>query len=307
MIRLNIQQLETFISVAENLNFARAAEQLNITQSAVSRQIHALEDELGTKLLYRSTRVVALTSEGISFLEDARHIVNRLKFAEAKIKHHTNAQLQVLSIGCVNETYFDLLCEILDICRKKIPSFHPAMRILTHPALLPLFYQGEIDLMFGFREDILLHDDIIFRELCRVPLCCVLPDSHPLAEEQRIKAEDLWKEKLITCSSSLIHFKAVEFQNQLAQHLSPEAIHICENFSFILLLIRAGYGYSILPRSRSESEGLCYIPLKEAEPLSYGIFYRRGASDPLLKEVIAAAKSAAQEQNFLYSNSKAPV
>ena len=55
---MNTQQLKTFVQVAENLNFARAAESLNITQSAVSRQIHALEEELDTKLLHRTTRTV---------------------------------------------------------------------------------------------------------------------------------------------------------------------------------------------------------------------------------------------------------
>ena len=73
---MNTQQLESFIQVAENLNFARAAEALNITQSAISRQIHSLEDELGTKLLHRSTRMVTLTHEGISFLETAKKVIN---------------------------------------------------------------------------------------------------------------------------------------------------------------------------------------------------------------------------------------
>ena len=62
---MNTDQLNSFIQVAENLNFARAAEILKITQSAVSRQIHALEDELETKLLHRTTRTVTLTPAGI--------------------------------------------------------------------------------------------------------------------------------------------------------------------------------------------------------------------------------------------------
>ena len=80
---MNTQQLESFIQVAVNLNFARAAEILNITQSAVSRQINALETELGTKLLHRSTRTVTLTPAGISFLNDAKEIYTKLQFATA--------------------------------------------------------------------------------------------------------------------------------------------------------------------------------------------------------------------------------
>ena len=293
---MNIQQLETFISVAENLNFAKAAEQMNITQSAVSRQIHALEDEIGAKLLYRSTRVVALTSEGISFLEDAKHIINRLRFAEAKIRHHSNAQLQVLSIGFTNEAYFDLSRRILEVCREQIPFFHPSLRILTHPVLLPLFYQGEIGLMFGFRDDMPIHDEIIFRELCKIPLCCVLPDTHPAVSKKWADETDLLSGKLITCSSSLLPAGAVEFQNKTAQHLPPESIYICENIQVILMLIRAGYGYSILPETRLNTAGLRYIPIRGTEPLSYGMFYKRGVSDPLLKKVTSIARSIAQEQ-----------
>lgn len=82
---MNTQQLESFIQVAENLNFARAAEALNITQSAVSRQINSLEAELETKLFNRSTRTVSLTPAGISFLEDAKEVLTKLQIASLKI------------------------------------------------------------------------------------------------------------------------------------------------------------------------------------------------------------------------------
>ena len=81
---MNTDQLKSFIQVAENLNFARAAEILNITQSAVSRQIHSLEEELGTRLLHRTTRTVTLTPAGISFLEDAKNVVGRPDVASRK-------------------------------------------------------------------------------------------------------------------------------------------------------------------------------------------------------------------------------
>ena len=76
---MNTDQLKSFIQVAENLNFARAAEILKITQSAVSRQIHSLEDELGTKLLHRTTRTVTLTPAGISFFRRCEKCYGQVK------------------------------------------------------------------------------------------------------------------------------------------------------------------------------------------------------------------------------------
>ena len=60
---MNTQQLESFLAVAENLSFARAAEDLNITQSAVSRQIHALENELDTRLFHRTAKLQLLKNK----------------------------------------------------------------------------------------------------------------------------------------------------------------------------------------------------------------------------------------------------
>ena len=112
---MNTDQLRSFIQVAENLNFARAAEILKITQSAVSRQIHSLEDELGTKLLHRTTRTVTLTPAGISFLEDAKNVMGRLKIAEQKLQRHQSTNLQVLTIGCQSEANLDQ--PIVKTCR----------------------------------------------------------------------------------------------------------------------------------------------------------------------------------------------
>ena len=75
MVSLNTFQLECFLAVAENLSFARAAQQLHITQPAVTQQIKALEKELNAKLFARSTRSVKLTREGAVFLYDSQHIL----------------------------------------------------------------------------------------------------------------------------------------------------------------------------------------------------------------------------------------
>lgn len=78
---MTIFQAECFLAVAEHLNFAKAAEQMHISQPAITRQIQTLETELNVKLFYRSTRSVKLTAEGWLFLTDAQTIVSASKRA----------------------------------------------------------------------------------------------------------------------------------------------------------------------------------------------------------------------------------
>ena len=186
------------------MNFARASEALNVTQSAVSRQIHTLEEELNTKLFYRTTRTVSLTPDGAIFLEHAKQILGQLKVATAKIQHHTNARVQVLTIGCESETDLDVLCPILDACRGQIPAFHPVLRIIPHRSLLNLFFQREIQVLFGFRENLPIKEDIVFRELEKIPLCCVLPQDHPQAGREEIDEGSLYDQEFILCNASTI-------------------------------------------------------------------------------------------------------
>ncbi len=284
---MNTDQLKSFIQVAENLNFARAAEILKITQSAVSRQIHSLEDELGTKLLHRTTRTVTLTPAGTSFLEDAKNVMGRLKVAEQKIQRHQSTNIQVLIIGCQNEANLDLLCKVLKSCKQQIPELYPFLKVIPHRSILNLFYQDELDLLFGFQEDIPIKNDTVYKELFQIPLCCIVPASHPYAERPELAKEELYLENIVVCNSYAIPARVAQMQNQISQHIPPESTYMCENLQVLLTLVRAGYGCSVLPLMNFVNTDIRGIPLKDGEPLSYGIFFKKSSQSPLLKKFIS--------------------
>lgn len=97
---MNTFQLECFLAVAENLNFARAAEQLNITQPAVTHQIRSLEQELNTKLFHRTTRSVSLTSAGILLMDDARQILQISLRAKNRFRMPSGQNVLPFPIAC---------------------------------------------------------------------------------------------------------------------------------------------------------------------------------------------------------------
>ncbi|MCC8081359.1 MAG: LysR family transcriptional regulator [Lachnospiraceae bacterium] len=288
---MNIQNLETFIQVAENLNFARAAEVLNMTQSAVSRQIHALEDELGAKLFLRTTRTVTLTPAGVSFLEDAKKVVTTLQLASARIHHQTESDIRVASIGCGNEVDLDFLCNVLKQCIRQAPDIHPFIKVIPHRFILTLFTQGDLDFLVGFREDIPLRSGCSYMELAQLPLCCVVSESHPYAFRETVSESDLYSERLVHCNA--VPSRALELQNQLAGQITPQNTFLCENLQAALMLIRAGYGFTILPRIGFTNVEINYIPLQDTAPLSYGVFYKPNSLSPLLEEFLSMIKAAA--------------
>lgn len=295
---MNTQQLESFVQVAENLNFARAAEVLNVTQSAVSRQINSLEEELGTQLFHRTTRTVALTPAGISFLDDAKEVLKRLQIAALKIQNHTQANIQIISIGCSNESHLIPLSSILEQCRQQLPELHPFIRVIPYRSILNLFIHGEIDVLFGFKDDIPMRNGVVYKELAKIPICCVLPDNHPYSHKKMIHENELLSENMIICNSFEIPSKVANVQNHLENKFLPGSSYYCENLQVMLTLVKAGYGFAILPDKASMDSAFTFIPLSEYPSISYGIFYMEDAQNPMIRKFISIVRKKLLPMDF---------
>jgi DNA-binding transcriptional LysR family regulator len=287
---MNTQQLESFVQVAENLSFARAAEALNITQSAVSRQIRSLEEELDTQLLHRSTRTVALTPAGISFLNDAKEILLKLQLSAQKIKNHSNANIQILSVGCINDSYLPMLTGILKECRIQFPDIHPFIRVIPSRAIFNLFLHNELDILFGFQDDIPMQEGYRYHELQQIPVCFAMQADHPLAQKEKLAEQDLLSESIVLCNSYEIPQPVTDLQTHLGHQFSPERTNYCENLMTMRTLIRAGYGFGILPKLPSTGEEIAYVPLEPAISLSYGFFYKNASTNPAAADFLSLYK-----------------
>ena len=209
------------------------------------------------------------------------------KVAEQKIQRHQSTNIQVLTIGCQNEANLDLLCKVLKSCKQQIPELYPFLKVIPHRSILNLFYQDELDLLFGFQEDIPIKNDTVYKELFQIPLCCIVPASHPYAGRPELAKEELYLENIVVCNSYAIPARVAEMQNQISQHILPESTYMCENLQVLLTLVRAGYGCSVLPLMNFVNADIRGIPLKDSESLSYGIFFKKSSHSPLLKKFIS--------------------
>ena len=119
---MNLRFLRTFVAIVDNAGFARAAARLNLTQSAASRQIQALEDELGLRLFARIGRSVRLTSEGEDLLERSRRLLSDVEALGERASALKSGEVGVLRVGATPQVIETLLAEFLSRYRKRHPG-----------------------------------------------------------------------------------------------------------------------------------------------------------------------------------------
>jgi len=194
-VRYDLKHLSTFVAVAEELNFHRAAERLTMAQPAVSRIVLELEDRLGIKLLQRTTRKVSLTESGRYLLEEAQEILGRIGIAENTVRLLASGTKAILRIGYTTITGHSLVPDITREFRISNPDVRLELTYMTNPAQRDRILQDEID--FGFIEGSFQSSEIDSRPVARHRLVALLPPSHPLAAKDALTIEELAGEQLV--------------------------------------------------------------------------------------------------------------
>lgn len=146
---MDLRQLRYFVAVARERNFTRAAEQLNIAQPPLSRQIQQLEEELGVLLFKRQSRPIGLTDAGRVFYEQAIQILGRVEQMQAATRRVGLAQRSVLSIGFVASTLYGGLPVLLRKLRQTAPELDVQLVELITVQQVEALKEGRIDIGFG--------------------------------------------------------------------------------------------------------------------------------------------------------------
>lgn len=289
---MNTTQLECFMEVANFLNFSRAAEHLRITQPAVSHQITALEDELGVKLFQRTSKNVRLTQEGYLFTQYAGEILKLSRLSKARMKESSQTAAQHLVIGCRNPTELRFLTPALERLRAEQPEALPVLRLIPFDSLENLLEEGEIHMMFSYREAAPAKSR--FRELIRVPAVCACGREHPLAGATVLTMEQLRQGgRIAACRPRGVSPALLAIQNQAIGVRETQEILFCDNQEVMLPLLEAGYAFAVvadIPHARLPA--LRYIPLPECEPLSFGAAYMPEGNSPLLRQFLTLLRES---------------
>ena len=283
---MNIDNLTCFILVAENLSFARAAETLHISQPAVTKQISSLEQELGVSLFIRSTRHVELTPAGMSFYKDAKEIVTKTQTAVSRLQNHSTNPAS-LRIGLGNPSALLYLTPILRKFHENYPDIYPNIVVPGHKIAMNLFLENMLDLLFFHRDNLPKKKGILFLELEKDYLSCLVPAGHPLEAKVSVSLDDLDPFPIIACNPLNAPSSTASFQQQYLKLHSPNAVFYCEGPEIAHSMVSAGMGIALLPNTLCVSlPDVSAIPLVESPSLSFGVFYHQKSSNPVLEDFL---------------------
>lgn len=189
---MELRQLRTFVAVAEQRHFARAASLCNLSQPAVSHQIALLEDELGAKLLNRATRRVSLTVAGEVFLEETRRILGAVDRAHERMQEVVRGAVGRIRLGASATPGLYMLPPLLAIYRSEHESYDLGFEIAPVHAIAERVARNDLDMAIVAGP--LPSGELQARPLMRDDLVIVTPPNSALARVRSLKPAQLQNE-----------------------------------------------------------------------------------------------------------------
>lgn len=243
---MELRHLRYFITVAEELNFSKAALKLYTAQPSLSQQIKDLEEDVGVKLLNRTKRKVELTEEGAVFLEQARLTLAQADKAVAMARQVSQAKQQMLRIGFVPVAEMKIFPYILPNLRVQNPDLKIELLSLNNNEQMRLLKKGDLDLTFTRHN--FNSDEIESQFVIREPLIFLLPKDHPLAKYERIPVKALngidfiipSAEQSLTLNQAILDFAK-------ANGIEFNIVQKADNILFNINSIGMDLGCTILP------------------------------------------------------------
>jgi len=181
--------------VAEELHFGRAAHRLRMAQPGLSQQIKSLEQQLGVRLLDRTSRQVTLTPAGSLLLGEGRRLLAQAERTADQVRRAGLGQVGRISVAAIGSATYDVIPHLVREHRRRFPDVEVLLREMSTPAQVHALRDGEIDVGFlRLPADI---DELVAHVVREERMALMLPESHPLAELPEVPLRALARERLI--------------------------------------------------------------------------------------------------------------
>ncbi|MDF3608131.1 LysR substrate-binding domain-containing protein [Paracoccus sp. DMF-8] len=288
---MRIRQLHCFVVLAEELNFTRAAQRLNMSQPPLSLQIQSLERALGVELFQRSSRRITLTRAGEVFERGARRILAQHDLVMQELQEIRMGQHGVLNIG----TTGSILRAGLAVLLAKFCDEFPRITVHLHEQAPELqingLVSGRMDVIFNRSAP--GHEDLACDLAWQEDMVVLLPDDHPLCDRAQVALDDLKDQRHIVLRPDSSDFAALIMSLITRSGGRPRVSQQVVDAQSIPSLVAAGFGISILPAGIATltSGPLAFRPIAPDGPVS-DIFtiYHRSHDNPALTVFLDAIR-----------------
>lgn len=249
---MDTASLTAFLEVARAESFSQAAENLHLTQPAVSKRISGLEETLGVALFDRVGRRITLTEAGRTLLPRARQLLLELEDMKRAVANLTGPVTGVLKIGTSHHIGLHRLPPALRTFSQRYRQVRLDLRFIDSEEAYEAVLSGELELGIVTLPPV-PDDRLIAREVWDDPLAFVAGVDHPLAKQEQVALADLTRHAAILPSSST-------FTRQIASGLFHESglelqVSMTTNYlETIKMMASIGLGWSVLPASMADHE-----------------------------------------------------
>jgi len=287
---IDIRQMRAFIVLAETLHFGRAAERLGLSQPPLSRQIAAMERDLGVRLLERHSRRAVLTAAGRRFLDDARVAVAAFDLACRNVRLAESGVVGELAVGFMMHA----ASTVMPVLARRYLEARPEVA-LSLTEVIP----GQLveDLKAGRFDAGVLFDPgptpgLILKSIYHERLCLAVPRGHRLAGRAEASARDIAGEPMIATAANVApSLRDVILRYCRAGGLEPAFRLEVQLQQSMVNLVGEGLGAAFAPESmrRTSTAAVIFIDLEDPPTIDHVVAYRPENPNPALPAFLATA------------------
>ena len=286
-----LRHLWSYLMIAEEGHFGRAAKRLGISQPPLSQQIQILEQSLGFRLFERSRRGAELTPEGAAILPAVRRLAEQAERMEAAIAEARLGRSEVIRVGAIISSILDILPAVFREARARHPNLTLALSETDSATAIDALINGEIDIAFArFDHDV---EPIKVKRLANDRLVVALPLEHPLAARRKIKLSWLAGHAMLMFprritpayyDSIIAACRAAGFSPNIVQEVSTVPSQVA--------FVSCGMGIALVPSglARLATDGVVFRPLAEKiDVVTTAIAWNDQRASERVREVVKIA------------------
>ena len=293
---MDLRQLSYFVAAAEERHLGRAAERLHLSQPPLTRQIKALEEELGAQLFERTPRGMLLTPAGEALLQDARDIFRLVDHAAGRAQRAGKGTTGRIDVGLHGSAMFGVVPQVLSRFSQAYPEVQVSLHHGQGPQQIVAVRQRRV--LIAFERMVPDESDLAVELVAQERLLVAMSSEHPFAGRDTVPVALLQAQPLVTASSRTGPTIALRLCRQAG--FEPHFSHQAQDVVMATLMTAFSRQLALVPASMANVRlpGVTYVPLETPSPdtfMEVYCFYRKEEASPLLRSLLEVVRAFCRE------------